>query len=183
MWHFKRAFFLKKGIFVVAILASFTACISDRITLITRNFKPNTNPQLRFDGFYTRKEKPFELYAAKRWEAPITPKFFFSNGSVVNFPTHQNEQQLQETLTKYHNKVRGDWGAYQIRNDTLITEILHPGEGIILKERLINYFIIKRDTLFLFQWIDRKGKITKSTDTLYFRPFAVVPDVDKGYIR
>ena len=182
MWHFKKPLMPKK-LLTITILLSFTSCVSDRLTLVTDNYKPNYNPLLRFDGYYTRKENPIDVYATKHWTQPITPKFFFSNGSVAFLPIHENDQQLSETLTKYHDKKIGSWGVYQIKGDTLITEVLQPNSDKMKKERFFNYFIIKENTLLLFQWIDRKGTATASADTLYFRPFVLNQTLTKAISR
>jgi hypothetical protein len=174
---------LIKGFLIVVILLTFTSCVSDRLTLATDNYEPDYNPLLRFDGYYTRKENSIDVYATKHWAQPITPKFFFANGSVAFLPTHENDQQLSETLTKYGDKKIGNWGVYQIKGDTLITEVLQPNSEKMKKERFFNYFIIKENTLLLFQWVDRNGNATARADTLYFRPFALKPDIDKGYIK
>ncbi len=177
--------YILKSLTIFIVLTIFYCC-SDRLTFYHKGYKPIINSKLRFDGYYTDRQKSFEIPVAynknELWTNPITPKFFFSNGSVAYESTHKDDQQLIETFTKY-NGGHPDWGVYQTAGDTLIVEILQINSGSMRMERITNKYNIKKDTLILFMWTDRNGKATNSIDTFYFREFQYTHDPTKSYIR
>jgi hypothetical protein len=133
--------------FSILMTTTFPSCGSDRLTLYTSSYKPILNSKLRFDGYYADRQESFQLPTAtdtpRQWTNPITPKFFFEDGSVAYLPTHENEQQLTETFTKYKGGLI-NWGVFQTFGDTLTAEILQPNSGTMRKERFTNKFIIKK---------------------------------------
>jgi len=151
--------------------------ISDHLTLNKGSYKPFLNSNLRFDGYYTNKRGPLEIAisrdAKELWTDPITPRFFFEDGSIAYSSIYKNEQHLTESLLKYEDGL-AYWSIFEISNDTLTTQMLMPNSGMI-RERITHMFLIIKNSLVLIKWIDRKGKSTLSADTLYFHSFQNKP--------
>jgi hypothetical protein len=178
---------LRKTILLLIIIISmFCGCV-DRLTFYNKDYVPQLNSKLRFDGYYAYKEKSWgevtiQYDKTELWSNPITPIFFYQDGLTAYHPTHKDESSLKETIIK--NKGGSpDWGVYKISNDTLTVEFLQSNPSKMRRERSTNGFIIEKDKLILFMWADRKGRETASIDTLYFHPFSFKTDSRKSYIK
>ncbi|HTF81815.1 MAG TPA: hypothetical protein VL947_08825, partial [Cytophagales bacterium] len=78
-------------------LLTITAC-KDRMRLYHKGYKPRHHANLRFDGYYFRKESPMQVPSgseqSETWANPITPYFFCEDGSIAQYPTHKDEYHI-----------------------------------------------------------------------------------------
>jgi hypothetical protein len=163
-----------------SLLLSFIHCTYDKSLIYKKEYEVKTNSLLRFDGFYCYEQ---QIYTEKGFTDFMYPIFFYKNGSVILMGPVKDAFQLRENISKNPKGVWGNWGNYQIFNDSIKVETIGSFGGSFHHVRNTKLGLIKKDSISFIKRIDRKSLINEINETVHFVNFNFKPDSTSNWVR
>jgi hypothetical protein len=164
--------FLAPLLFVLLVVACTTY---DPALIYHKNFRPGHHPLLRFDGYYD------DTLSTIRDEQPETtkPVFFYAEGS--GFAADQPVQASLLTQLIKTNHLKGSWGNYLIKGDSITLEKFQLVKSNY--ERVILKGVVSEERI---HWTSRKehNEAFKPVNySIYFKKFSPKPDSLRNFTR
>ena len=149
-------------------------CISyDNAILYKKGYNPESNSELKFNGFYQ----------AKNESEYLAPIFFYKNGSVIYSGLSKDAIELKKQILLNPKGFWGYWGNYKISGDTITIETFPPNINTFRQERYLRKVIIRKGNITFFQEINRKNEVNKIDQIIEFINFETKPDSTANWIR
>jgi signal peptidase I len=146
--------------------------------------------QMRFDGFYTDTSIHNQQVGDRIFVNPLTPTFFYNNGSVARYPyLIENVQCLKTRYLNMESKhFTAEWGNYFIKGDTITIEYFrqtNPESNMFTHrvERIVEKGIIRFQKIRFFMQEDEKGRQQTLNKEMMFKAFPERPNQDYNWTR
>ena len=177
---------------IVLLIISIASCLTpwkmDKLVYYQKGYNPNYTAKLNTHGFYYNKENASDWkyeFPEYKNPQPLTPKYFYRDGSVAYGSTYPDIDSLKAWNIKYNSYENyATWGFYKIQGDTIYIESIYfdpLGDGSARRTELVG--ALKNDSIIIVRVIDYKGKATSFSVVWYFESFNCKPDSTKNRLK